>query len=529
MVFLGLIGLMASKPAAATQGEIAVKPCQLRPFDLAAHRTDKSVFRRAECGGGVAIATVARRSAAADAIFTKRDRRWVEVADDVGATNSVSGAGAEPLEYAQLNGSISSGLLLNLARPLGTSVEQAVGAGLLNRQESAFEDALHAQDEYLISPVVSDHGHSWLVLIGNDTALGSPLSAPFNVRTGAVAHIYEWEASTWTTVGAVNGSFGPVGGCCSISPEHLTASSAPDFASVSGGAADTNWLSVLSDVGGSWHLVPFEYGYAETSLVNGAPRGNEIVTMIDASSAAGGPTTYQVERYEDGAFVPTSPPGTQAPCSFLDLQVAADTGQLRVLTLSKFACADGWALASGTGAGFSGQVVGLFQEDNGKWQLVQLDNGDSLGVDPWIYDIPLSVLDQLASSLGAGLASALATAPLIAQPNAMTGSGPCVTGVMEYDGVDWYVNEKALVTSANPAYPTANASIYRWNGAAWIHQGEVDDVPVALNCFNTMQQWFEPVATPGSPVPSFVLGSLSASAEVLTDAGGEWHAANVSS
>jgi hypothetical protein len=52
---------------------------------------------------------------------------------------------------------------------------------------------------------------------------------------------------------------------------------------------------------------------------------------------------------------------------------------LAVLELTKFACADGWASAMGTGAGFSGQVVGLFEAGKSTWDLVQLDNGDSLG------------------------------------------------------------------------------------------------------------------------------------------------------
>lgn len=93
---------------------------------------------------------------------------------------------------------------------------------------------------------------------------------------------------------------------------------------------------------------------------------------------------------------------------------------LPVLQFTKFACADGWAMAVGTGAGYSGQVVGLFEASmsgssapavTASWKTVEVDNGESLGSDPGIYDIPLSLLDSRAHGLGASLRPALATAP----------------------------------------------------------------------------------------------------------------------
>jgi hypothetical protein len=36
-------------------------------------------------------------------------------------------------------------------------------------------------------------------------------------------------------------------------------------------------------------------------------------------------------------------------------------------------------LAVGTGAGYSGRVVGLFEAGKSGWSTIELDNGDSLG------------------------------------------------------------------------------------------------------------------------------------------------------
>jgi hypothetical protein len=209
----------------------------------------------------------------------------------------------------------------------------------------------------------------------------------------------------------------------------------------------------------------------------------------------------------------------------LALQTAADPGQLAVLDLTKFACADGWALAVGTGAGFTGPVVGLFEAGKSNWDVVQLDNGNSLGSDPGIYDIPLSLLQQLAAGLGPQLRPALATAPLIASP--AMGGYLYVNGVITSDGGQWYVAEKPVGSAATPG---ADATVYRWSGTAWVKQGEVDKVPVSLDYFQAPSGgWFEAVTVPGAAAPGFTMEGQSsaspASLKVLTNAGGTWHVA----
>jgi hypothetical protein len=192
-----------------------------------------------------------------------------------------------------------------------------------------------------------------------------------------------------------------------------------------------------------------------------------------------------------------------------------------VLEFSKFAYADGWAAAIGTGAGFNGQVVGLFEADGTKWRVIEVDNGDSLGSDPGIYDIPLTLLNQLAATFGPSVQPALASASLIAQ-TAMTGLGSVPDGVITTDGSEWFVAES---TTGSAESPEADAVVYRWSGSTWEEQGHVDQVPASLNEFqNFSATWFDAVAVPGATDPGFIMqGGSSATQAVITDAGGAWH------
>ena len=47
-------------------------------------------------------------------------------------------------------------------------------------------------------------------------------------------------------------------------------------------------MSVVSDIGGRWHAVPFEYGYGRTLEVNGVPAGKLVQTEVNACGCAGG-------------------------------------------------------------------------------------------------------------------------------------------------------------------------------------------------------------------------------------------------
>jgi len=488
--------------------------CTVAELDGAAGLAAGAGFSGVQCAGGWALAVGSRGPGGGAALFREKQGRWVEV------KGLASGEDVSWLASAPVATPISPVLLQRLARPFGASVREAAAAAVLVAELAAREARLRARGAYQVSPVLSVAGRVWLALEGADAAISSNYSWTASPYPDGTVSIYRWTAGGWTEQAQVRGSFGPIGGCCGIAAVSLTGSRDPDLALQGGGAADTNWLTVVSDVGGRWHAVPFDYGYTDTTVVNGTPGRHGVFTEVDASSAAGGPTTLLFETYQGGVFRPASPPGRSAPCSVSDLQFAAGDGQLAVFEFSRFACADGWAMAIGTGAGYTNQVVGLFEADGTHWRTIALDNGDSLGSDPGIYDIPLSLLRRLAAGFGPGVAPDLATAPLIAQP-AMTG-WLYVNGVMTADGSEWYVKETPTGSVESPG---ANAEIYRWSGSAWVEQGRVDGVPASLNYFRALSGgWFEPVAVPGARDPGFTMqGAGSSSSEVLTDAGGAWH------
>jgi hypothetical protein len=256
------------------------------------------------------------------------------------------------------------------------------------------------------SGVVSRNGRLWLA-VGDYTFHGLRMGEP-RVR------IYRWSGTVWRLDGTVTGALGPTQW---LFPASLTGSRDPDFAIEGCGAADNNCLSVVSDIGGIWHAIPFDYGDGLTLEVNGLPAGHLVETMVDVCGCAGGPTTFQYERYRNGEFQPAEPPGRNPPlCDPTSLALVVDPHEEQRLQFHAAACADGWAFAIGTGSGFTGTIVGLFERNSTpkQWNLVSLDNGHALPAAPVVYDLPLSLLLRLTKQLGASLAPQVAAAKLIA-------------------------------------------------------------------------------------------------------------------
>jgi hypothetical protein len=314
----------------------------------------------------------------------------------------------------------------------------------------------------------------------------------------------------------------------------LTGSRDPDFAVQGCGAGDTNCLSVVSDVGGRWHAVPFEYGYGRSLEVNGIPVGHLVQTEVDACGCAGGPSTWTYERYAKGVFRPIDGPGRKPRCSTSVFEAIADVWQTKVLRFSRVGCAGGWALAVGDGAGFSGHAVGLFDRgsDGRRWHLLTLDNGNALPAAPAIYDLPLSLLTRLAAPAGRTLRPHLAAARLIArlqsryhfawaQQNGIVGAG----------GRRWLI----AVLPAGPAPndyspPAVGAVIYRWDGNRWAVDGRLPRVRHHLNV-DWFGGWFISVRAPQPSAVAFELvgscctttGGGAHSTGLITNAGGSWH------
>lgn len=437
--------------------------------------------------------------------------------------------------HGRVAGSLLIGAALVVVAPALTGDGRAgqpnprkAAAALVARLET---ESKHAHiGTFAASRVVSRNGRLWLAF--GTTPAGAPYlgggAEPSHVR------VYRWSGGVWTLSGTVTGELGPSQW---IDPAALTGSRDPDFAIQGCGAGDTNCLSVVSDIGGRWHAVPFEYGYGETLEVNGIPAHHLVETEVDACSCAGGPSTWTYERYERGVFRPADPPGPRPDCTGSWLETVAYGWQVQVLHFDRVACGAGWAFAVGTGTGFTGRVVGLF--DRGahpkRWELMTLDNGNALPVAPAVYDLPLSLLGRLESRIGPSLAPQLAAARLIARLQSRYHFyWPQQNGIVTAAGVNWLVAE---VPDGRPpnnysAYPVA-VVIYRWTGTSWAAEGRIPRPGHDLNV-NWSGGWFTAVSTGSASSVAFELvgsccttkGGVSDNAQstgLITNAGGTWH------
>ena len=526
-----LSGLLVVGPAATVRASSAglsrTASCDVRNFDrtsgleAGAGAGAGAGFAHADCAGGWAIAAGARGPAGGTALFHVKAGRWVEISQH--GLNEPSGTPrATPLEYAAVGTGIPSSLLQDLARPFDLVIRRNANAGALVEQLARHESSLGAAGAYQASSVIDTGKASWLVLEGADVPeFGGNSSVTALPYPYGRVQIFRWLKDHWALQGLVTGWFGPIGGCCEVAAEHLTGARAPDFALTAGGAADTVWTAIVSDVGGHWHQIPFDYGYTDSPVVNAyAIKDRGILTAVDACGCASGPTTELFERYRDGVFRPAPLPGAEPSCSIFALRAAVGYPDRRAPDFSKFDCADGWALALEPGSGSSPQTVGLLVATGAKWRLMKLNAGEDLGSDPWTYDIPLSLVTQLASRLGPTLVPAVATGKLVAEPIMI---GPEFTGdVISAMGAQWFVAEKA--TGSQEA-PGADALIYRWSGSDWVKEGEVDQLPISLNYFQALAGLtFTTVSVAGSNDPGFTVAQTPGAA-VLTDVGGRWQVA----
>jgi hypothetical protein len=313
---------------------------------------------------------------------------------------------------------------------------------------------------------------------------------------------------------------GQLAGGGSVTTASLTGATGPDFV-ISSFGADTNWMSVVSDVGGTWHAVPFDYGYAPTVAIDAAGvHGHLVETETNGCGCAVGPETYTWEIYDQGAFRPTGPPGPAPACSPNALASAADPAGLLGLAFTRSSCADGWAVGAGTGPGYADGFVGLFEQQRGSWQEVSIDDGTALGRDPQIYDIPLTLLDRIGSALGPRTAPSIAIGAVYRGLD-LAGSSTLWTlsGEIIFRGQDW------LLAAGQPARGggTLSIDVYRWSGKTWAQQAAVRRVPDAGSLVGT-GQWYGVVPTAGSSAPTFIVrGAYPNWSARISSARGTWH------
>jgi hypothetical protein len=334
------------------------------------------------------------------------------------------------------------------------------------------------------------------------------------------ARIFRWDGGQWRRVAEVRwGGWGATQWPRAVS---LTGSHDPDFAIQGCGAADTNCLSVVSDVGGHWHVVPFEYGYGRARVVNGVAQTRGVSTEVDACSCAGGPSTFLYERYARGEFRPITGPGKGPTCARVPLEVAAGAGDVTTFQFDRFACVADWALAVGTGVGYAGPVVGLFNRSAvhpGQWRLMALDNGLSVPTAPTIYDLPPSLLVALERRLGPSFKPIVGATRLVGHLQHRYHGNQSSGLVRAGDGL-WLV----AVGRIRHVY---SAAIYRWNARWWTLAGTVSH---ARRLAELRGAWFVSVPTRHGVAfaragSDWVGAAQSRSKVVLTNAGGRWHVA----
>lgn len=238
-----------------------------------------------------------------------------------------------------------------------------------------------------ISNVAWSHGNAWFAL-------------SVNGRLG----MYRWRRRAWKLDGTVTVPREmpePAAASGTLRFTSMTGGDAPDF-TVHVWGADTAWFAMAARSRGRWRMVPFDdpfgrrhaftfaYG-AEHHLIHGA---------LDACGCASGPTTEQWYRLADGVFVATAPPGMQADCSAHALANARHWPPLpydpivrevaRPFRVVRFACADGWALAT------DGRTLAVYEQPHGKrWLRVGLAAPSLIG-SRTEFAMPRSLLDRLA-------------------------------------------------------------------------------------------------------------------------------------
>jgi hypothetical protein len=393
------------------------------------------------------------------------------------------------LDYAPEDLGVPLEVLEQLGSRLGPGLSSVLAAAKVVSE--LVSTNAQQEEDFAASDVIEVKSGVWLVT-------GFPKLAKNGLITSV--DVYRWSGASWSLQATVPSIHtGELGGGGTITAVSLTGSVDPDFALGSSGA-DTNWFALISKVGGAWHAVPFDYQYRPATGIDVRRlQGRLVETEVNSCGCAAGPETYSWETFRAGLFQPAPPPGPAPKCDAATLSEVADPDSVQELTLSRVACADGWALGVGSGTGYSGQAVGLFEQQGAHWVLISLDDGSALGLDPGIYDFPLVLLRDLAGELGSALAPEVASASLRLHLD-----GLYSPSLWELSGVIGAGGEQWLIASSQPAGSAdADISVYQWTGAAWAERGTaaVNDQGSIIG----LGGWYQAVSVPGSTTPDFLV------------------------
>ncbi|HET9060085.1 MAG TPA: hypothetical protein VFN61_09210 [Acidimicrobiales bacterium] len=474
----------AAEPGPAPRCTLAALP----PMSFGPSAT--VAFTKLACAGNLALATGTQRTRRTAVLFQRSGLAWHSLAetDQIATVASEEGLPLGPLEY--------------LASHVGDVAKPAIAALVIYDQDVGNAKGGPLAD----SAIVDQAGGQWFVV-----------SAPSPRRDGYRADIYRWDRKAWALRGSAPLALPDVNGAGSIVPVRLTGSAQPDFL-ITGNGADWNPASVVSSIGGHWHAVPFEQGgWAGTLLTSatsgptvideGQVQGRLIQTREDGCGCAAGPESYLWEAYRAGAFRPAPPPGPAPQCAAVGLVgsngvMFGPFGSSPPLTFTAVACADGWALAVAQGAGYQGHAVGLFEQQDGQWKELELDNGMDLGFDLKEYDIPPNLLQHLGHELGPAVAPEVTAA----EPPQWLGlpAGSSLSGVMVADGAYWMIDADQPTVGPAQTAPRANITVLCWTGRRWSQVGHVNGVADDNNLLGG-GLWYSAVEVHGSPFPGFDL------------------------
>lgn len=252
-------------------------------------------------------------------------------------------------------------------------------------------------------------------LVATSSVVWKDGRAWFAVAVDRQLRIYRWQRNQWTLDGAVGLPDGmPVPGAVGgeLRSTSITGADTPDFTSHAWGA-DTAWFALAARIRGHWRIVPFDdqfgphhaytfaYG-AEHHLIHGG---------FDACGCASGPTTDQWYRFAHDIFVATSSPAQEPVCSAKALTAANHWPPLpydplvrdvaKPFQVVRFACADGWALAT------DGHKVSVYEQHGPRlndpvghdWLRVGVGAPHLVGTRT-DFAMPRSLLNRLGTKIG---------------------------------------------------------------------------------------------------------------------------------